>query len=73
MHVHRVASHVLRPGDMNEALRLGDRIAVMFRGRILDCFPKSDLRKMEAVGLMMAGILPGAGEDRHGPPAVHPV
>ena len=56
------AGILLVTGDMNEALRLGDRIAVMFRGKILDCFPKSDLRKMEAVGLMMAGILPGTGE-----------
>ncbi len=55
------AGILLVSGDMGEALRLGDRIAVMFRGKILDCFPKTDLRKMEAVGLMMAGILPGAG------------
>ena len=53
------AGILLVTGDMAEALQLADRIAVMYRGKILDCFPKTDLRKMEAVGLMMAGILPG--------------
>ena len=52
------AGILLVTGDMAEALQLADRIAVMFRGRIVDCFPKTDTAKVEAIGLMMAGIAP---------------
>ncbi len=62
------AGVLLITGDMVEGLLLADRIAVMYRGKILDCFPKTDIRKLEAVGLMMAGILPEnipTGADEH--------
>ena len=50
------AGILLVTGDMAEALQLADRIAIMYRGRFMDCFPKTDTAKVEAIGLMMAGI-----------------
>jgi simple sugar transport system ATP-binding protein len=50
------AGVLLITGDLNEALTLADRIAVIFRGRILDCFPRSDESKIESIGPLMAGI-----------------
>ncbi len=50
------AGILLVTGDVTEALQLADRIAVMFRGKFLDCFKKSDSAKVEAIGMMMAGI-----------------
>ncbi len=50
------AGVLLITGDLNEALTLADRIAVIFRGRIMDCFPSSDQDKVNAIGPLMAGI-----------------
>ncbi|MFI3271928.1 MAG: ABC transporter ATP-binding protein [Pseudomonadota bacterium] len=48
---------LLVSGDLAEVLALADRIAVMYRGRIVDIFPRSDAEKVEAIGLMMAGVV----------------
>ena len=52
------AGILLVTGDVAEALHLADRIAVMYRGRFMDCFSRNDQAKVEAIGLMMAGIMP---------------
>lgn len=49
---------LLVTGDLNEALQLADRIAVIFNGRFMDVFSASDARKVENIGLMMAGVHP---------------
>lgn len=54
------AGILLVTGDVGEALQLADRIAVMYRGRFMDVFSRDDTAKVEAVGLMMAGIMPDA-------------
>ncbi len=57
----RQAGVLLVTGDVSEALQLADRIAVMYRGRFMDCFERSDTARVEAIGLMMAGVMPGEG------------
>jgi general nucleoside transport system ATP-binding protein len=52
----RKAGILLVTGDLNEALKLADRIAVMFRGRFVDLFPVSDTAKVDSIGQMMAGV-----------------
>lgn len=52
------AGVLLVTNDVAEALQLADRIAVMYRGRFMDCFPKSDAAKVAVIGLMMAGVEP---------------
>jgi simple sugar transport system ATP-binding protein len=52
------AGVLLITGDLNEALSLADRIAVMYSGRIMDVFHASDHRKIEQIGVMMAGLQP---------------
>ncbi len=54
------AGVLLVTGDLTEALALSDRIAVMFDGRIIDAFDRTDTHKIEQIGLLMAGIRPGA-------------
>ncbi len=49
---------LLVTGDLNEALQLADRIAVIYEGRFMDVFPASDERKVANIGLMMAGVHP---------------
>jgi ABC-type uncharacterized transport system ATPase subunit len=60
--------------ELDEVMALGDRIAVMYRGRVVGVVPPTVSR--EALGLMMAGVLPdevqarevvvdGAGPARH--------
>lgn len=41
--------------DLKEALSLSDRIAVMFRGRILEIIETSDAGSVGRIGLLMAG------------------
>ncbi|MBC2733716.1 MAG: ABC transporter ATP-binding protein [Desulfobacteraceae bacterium] len=43
-------------GDLKEALSLSDRIAVMFRGRILDIVSARDTADIDRIKLLMAGI-----------------
>lgn len=50
------AGILLVTGDLNEALALSDRIAVLFDGRVMDCFARRDTAKVEGIGLLMAGI-----------------
>lgn len=50
------AGILLVTGDLSEALALADRIAVMFDGRIVDCFPAADEQRVANIGLMMAGM-----------------
>ncbi|MGE4291607.1 MAG: ABC transporter ATP-binding protein [Desulfovibrio sp.] len=51
-----MAGILLVTGDLNEALQLADRIAVIYRGRFMDLFPVSDQNKVRRIGLMMAGV-----------------
>ena len=57
------AGIVLVTGDLNEALALSDRIAVMFSGRIMDSFDIADKKRVAAIGLLMAGITDEAESD----------
>ncbi len=50
------AGILLVTGDLSEALTLSDRIAVMFNGTIVDCFPVEDEERIAAIPQMMAGI-----------------
>lgn len=43
-------------GDLKEALSLSDRIAVMFRGRILDIVAARDAADIDRIKLLMAGL-----------------
>ena len=58
LEVRNRAGILLITSELNEALQLADRIAVMYRGRIIDLFPKTDTKKVDAIGLMMAGVTP---------------
>ena len=46
---------LLVSSELDEVMELSDRIAVMFRGKIVDVLPAEDATK-EGVGLLMAGI-----------------
>ncbi|HEY6595342.1 MAG TPA: ATP-binding cassette domain-containing protein [Asanoa sp.] len=60
---------LLVSSELDEVLSLSDRVAVMYRGRIIAEVPPDTPR--EEIGLLMAGISGGGGEDqgqgRHGP------
>jgi general nucleoside transport system ATP-binding protein len=49
---------LLVSSELDEILGLSDRIAVMFRGQIIDILPADQVTK-EQVDLLMAGIKPG--------------
>ncbi len=49
------AAIILFTGDLREALSLSDRIAVIFRGRILDVVSARDAEAVARIGLLMAG------------------
>ncbi|MGD8845720.1 MAG: ABC transporter ATP-binding protein [Desulfobacteraceae bacterium] len=53
---HR-AGILLVTGDLNEALSLSDRIAVLYDGRIMDTFDTQERKKVESIGLLMAGVV----------------
>ncbi|WP_237559857.1 hypothetical protein [Desulfohalovibrio reitneri] len=53
------AGVLLVTGDLKEAFSLADRIAVIFRGRIMDVLETSDPETMGRVGLLMAGVEEG--------------
>jgi ABC-type uncharacterized transport system ATPase subunit len=46
---------LLMSTELDEIMGLSDRIAVMFRGKIIDILPIKEATK-EKVGLLMAGI-----------------
>jgi simple sugar transport system ATP-binding protein len=52
---------LLVSSELDEIMELSDRIAVMYRGKIVDVLPAEGATK-EGVGLLMAGIhSPAAG------------
>ena len=56
------AGVLLVTGDLHEAVTLADTIAVMYRGRFMDVFPRGDTAKLASIGLLMAGMRPGAND-----------
>ncbi|BBD07021.1 ABC transporter ATP-binding protein [Desulfovibrio ferrophilus] len=56
LNARTTAGVLLVTGDLNEALQLADRVAVMFKGRFMDVFDASDEKKVDSIGLLMAGI-----------------
>ncbi len=50
------AGVLLVTGDLSEALQLADRVAVMYRGRIMDTIPTDDEKRLASIGLLMAGV-----------------
>ncbi|MFW5489841.1 MAG: ABC transporter ATP-binding protein [Desulfovibrio sp.] len=50
------AGILLVTGDLSEALQLADRVAVMYRGRFMDVVPTSDEKRVDRIGLLMAGV-----------------
>ena len=57
--VREHAGILLVTSDLTEAMTLADTFAVMYGGRFIDVFPRTDTAKVEAIGLMLAGIKPG--------------
>jgi ABC-type uncharacterized transport system ATPase subunit len=55
---------LLVSSELDEIMQLADRIAVMFRGKIVDILPAGKVTK-EEVGLLMAGIQPEAVAEQH--------
>jgi simple sugar transport system ATP-binding protein len=52
-----MAGVLLVTGDLNEALQLADRIAVIYRGRILGMLPTSEADTADRIGPLMAGVV----------------
>ena len=50
---------LLVSSELDEIMELSDRIAVMYRGKIVDILDAAQATK-EQVGLLMAGVQPGA-------------
>lgn len=62
LNIRSQAGVLLFTGDLNEALRLADTVAVMFRGQFMDVFEASDQDKVKNIGMLMAGSMPGQNE-----------
>jgi simple sugar transport system ATP-binding protein len=56
LHQRENGAVLLVTGDLKEALSLSDRIAVMFRGRILDVVAARDSADIDRIKLLMAGL-----------------
>lgn len=56
INARHTAGVMLVTGDLNEALQLADRVAVMFRGRFMDVFDIHDTDKVDKIGMLMAGV-----------------
>jgi simple sugar transport system ATP-binding protein len=54
---------LLVSSELDEVMQLADRIAVMYRGKIVDILPAEQATK-EGVGLLMAGIHPDAAASK---------
>jgi simple sugar transport system ATP-binding protein len=54
--MRKQAGILLITGDLNEALNLSDRIAVMYKGKIADTFMATDKEKVNNIGMLMAGL-----------------
>lgn len=52
----KMAGVLLITGDLNEALQLADRVAVIYRGTILGMLPTSDEDTPSRIGPLMAGV-----------------
>ena len=48
---------LLVSSELDEIMQLADRIAVMYRGKIIDILPAEKVTK-EGIGLLMAGVHP---------------
>lgn len=59
LHQRETAAVLLITGDLKEALSLADRIAVIFRGRILDTIAARDSAAIDRIKLLMAGLEAG--------------
>lgn len=57
LEARKMAGILLVTGDLNEALQLADRIAVIYRGRILGMLPTSDDDTPGKIGPLMAGVV----------------
>jgi general nucleoside transport system ATP-binding protein len=53
---------LLVSSELDEIMELSDRIAVMYRGKIVDILPEKEATK-EGVGLLMAGIHPETAKE----------
>jgi ABC-type uncharacterized transport system ATPase subunit len=56
------AAVLLVSPELDEIMSLSDRIAVMFRGKIMDIVPADQVTR-EQLGLLMAGVRPDASSD----------
>jgi simple sugar transport system ATP-binding protein len=56
------AGVLLVTGDLNEALQLADRVAVMFRGRFMAVLDADKAHDLEKIGLLMAGVDESQGQ-----------
>jgi simple sugar transport system ATP-binding protein len=52
----KYAAVILVTSDLHEAVTLADTFAVMYRGEFMDVFSRNEEQKLDAIGLMMAGI-----------------
>jgi len=52
-----LAGILLVTGDLNEAIQLADRIAVIYRGEILGILDAADPKAIEKIGPLMAGVV----------------
>ncbi|BDQ36405.1 branched chain amino acid ABC transporter ATP-binding protein [Pseudodesulfovibrio nedwellii] len=57
LEARKMAGVLLVTGDLNEALQLSDRIAVIYRGRILDILDTAEEGISRKIGPLMAGIV----------------
>jgi len=53
----KLAGILLVTGDLNEAIQLADRIAVIYRGEILDILDTSEPGAIDKIGPLMAGVV----------------
>ncbi|RZW22180.1 MAG: ABC transporter ATP-binding protein, partial [Desulfobulbaceae bacterium] len=51
------AGILLITGDLSEALELSDRIGVMYDGRLVNLFSRSNEEMIDAIPQMMAGLI----------------
>lgn len=57
LEAREMAGILLVTGDLNEALQLADRIAVIYRGQILGMLLTSDPSTSDKIGPLMAGVV----------------
>lgn len=61
LNIRSRAGVLLITGDLEEALQIADRIAVLHDGRLMDVFDAKDEVKVAGIGSLMAGIASSAG------------